>query len=67
MFVSFLFIIRFDSRQERAAGRGWDRRGGGGHGFGRSHRQGRATNEKLSIEDLDADLENYRLEAMQIN
>ncbi|GFZ14890.1 RNA-binding (RRM/RBD/RNP motifs) family protein [Actinidia rufa] len=55
-------------RQERPAGRGWDRRGGGGdQGFGRGRGRGRGQGEKVSAEDLDADLEKYHQEAMQIN
>ncbi|XP_028096948.1 THO complex subunit 4A-like isoform X1 [Camellia sinensis] len=56
-------------RQERVAGRGWDRRGGGGggRGFGRGRGRGRGHGEKVSAEALDADLEKYHIEAMQIN
>lgn len=54
-------------RQERVAGRGRDR-GGSGRGFGRGRgRGGSGPGQKLSTEDLDADLEKYHLEAMQIN
>ncbi|KAI8029522.1 THO complex subunit 4A [Camellia lanceoleosa] len=54
-------------RQERVAGRGWDRQGGGGgRGFGRGRGRGRGHGEKVSAEALDADLEKYHIEAMQI-
>ncbi|XP_057956092.1 THO complex subunit 4A isoform X1 [Malania oleifera] len=42
-------------------------RGGGGRGFGRGRGRGRGRGEKVSAEDLDADLENYHKEAMEIN
>ncbi|KAL6979223.1 hypothetical protein U1Q18_020888 [Sarracenia purpurea var. burkii] len=44
-------------------------RGGssGGRGFGRGRGQGRGRGEKISTEDLDAELEKYHSEAMQIN
>ena len=61
-------VALLDCRQERPAGRGWDRRGGGGdQGFGRGRGRGRGQSEKVSAEDLDADLEKYHQEAMQIN
>ncbi|KAL9368050.1 hypothetical protein Peur_039249 [Populus x canadensis] len=41
--------------------------GGGGRGFGRGRGRGRGRGEKVSAEDLDADLEKYHSEAMQIN
>lgn len=40
---------------------------GGGRGFGRGRGRGRGRGEKVSAEDLDADLEKYHSEAMQIN
>ncbi|KAL7201761.1 hypothetical protein ACSBR1_033457 [Camellia fascicularis] len=44
-------------------------RGGnsGGRGFGRGRGRGRGRGEKVSAEDLDADLEKYHSESMQIN
>ncbi|KAF7149421.1 hypothetical protein RHSIM_Rhsim03G0123600 [Rhododendron simsii] len=58
-------------RQETVAGRGWDRRGGGRQGFGRGRGRGNGNGngngEKVSAKDLDADLEKYHMEAMQIN
>lgn len=44
--------------------------GGGGRGFGRGRGRGRERNEKISAEDLDADLDKYyseASEAMQTN
>ncbi|KAL3518224.1 hypothetical protein ACH5RR_020813 [Cinchona calisaya] len=41
--------------------------GGRGRGFGRGRGRGRGRGEKVSAEDLDADLENYHKEAMQEN
>lgn len=40
---------------------------GGGGGLGRGRGRGRGCGEKVSAEDLDADLEKYHSEAMQIN
>ncbi|CAL5363603.1 unnamed protein product [Camellia sinensis] len=40
---------------------------GGGRGFGRGRGRGRGHGEKVSAEALDADLEKYHIEAMQIN
>ncbi|KAK9283635.1 hypothetical protein L1049_011885 [Liquidambar formosana] len=61
----------FRSLQERVGARGWVRgRGsgsGGSRGYGRGRGQGRGRGEKVSAEDLDADLEKYHLESMQIN
>ncbi|CAK9176487.1 unnamed protein product [Ilex paraguariensis] len=59
-------------RRRQVAGRGWDHLGsGGGHGRGRGQGRGlgqrRGHEEKISAEDLDAELEKYHLEAMQIN
>lgn len=45
-------------------------RGGGsgrGRGFGRGRGRGRARGEKVSAEDLDADLEKYHADSMQTN
>lgn len=42
-------------------------RGGGARGFGRGRGRGRGRGEPVSVEDLDADLEKYHSEAMQIN
>lgn len=38
-----------------------------GRGFGRGRGRGRGPSEKVSAEDLDADLEKYHAESMQIN
>ncbi|XP_022156166.1 THO complex subunit 4A-like [Momordica charantia] len=55
-------------RGGRALGVGRSRGGGRGRGPGRGGRgRGRGRGEKLSAEDLDADLEKYHEEAMQIN
>lgn len=48
---------------QRNRGRGRGGRGGGGGGGGRGGGRG----EKVSAEDLDAELEKYHAEAMQIN
>uniref|UniRef100_A0A2P2J9H3 RNA and export factor-binding protein 2 n=1 Tax=Rhizophora mucronata TaxID=61149 RepID=A0A2P2J9H3_RHIMU len=40
---------------------------GAGRGFRRGNRRGRGQGEKVSAEDLDADLEKYHSEAMQTN
>lgn len=53
---------RFGSSQGGARGRGGHFRGGSG-GRGR----GRGRGDPVSSEDLDADLEKYHSEAMQIN
>ncbi|KAF3433743.1 hypothetical protein FNV43_RR24846 [Rhamnella rubrinervis] len=53
------------SRQGQAAGHRGSARGGFGRGQGR--RQGRNHGEKVTAKDLDAELEKYHLEAMQIN
>ncbi|CAM8898676.1 unnamed protein product [Rhodiola kirilowii] len=42
-------------------------RGGRGSGSGRGRGRGAGRDEKLSAEDLDADLEKYHAESMQIN
>lgn len=39
----------------------------GGRGWGRSRGRGRGRGDNVSAEDLDADLEKYHSEAMQIN
>lgn len=44
--------------------------GGGGRGFGRGRGRGKERNEKISAEELDADLDKYyseASEAMQTN
>ncbi|KAL0436808.1 UNVERIFIED_CONTAM: THO complex subunitA [Sesamum radiatum] len=43
------------------------RGGGRGRGFGRGRGRGRGREEKVSAEDLDADLEKYHADAMQTN
>ncbi|PIN11441.1 RRM motif-containing protein [Handroanthus impetiginosus] len=48
-------------------GFGRSRGGGRGRGFGRGRGRGRGRGEKISAEDLDADLEKYHTEAMQTN
>lgn len=69
--VFFVFVLFFGCRQETVVGRGWDRRGGGRQGFGRGRGRGNGNGngngEKVSAKDLDADLEKYHMEAMQIN
>lgn len=50
-------------RRNRGRGRGSSGGRGGGRGAGR----GRGRDEKVSAEDLDAELEKYHAEAMQIN
>ncbi|XP_058766398.1 THO complex subunit 4A-like [Vicia villosa] len=50
-------------RRNRGRGRG----SGGGRGGGRGAGRGRGRDEKVSAEDLDAELEKYHAEAMQIN
>uniref|UniRef100_A0A7N0VAF3 RRM domain-containing protein n=1 Tax=Kalanchoe fedtschenkoi TaxID=63787 RepID=A0A7N0VAF3_KALFE len=47
--------------------RGGGGRGRGGRGSGRGRGRGAGRDEKLSAEDLDADLEKYHAESMQIN
>lgn len=57
----------WNSNQERG-GFGRPRGGGGrGRGSGRGRRSGRGRGEKLSSDDLDADLEKYHASSMQIN
>ncbi|GMJ08968.1 hypothetical protein like AT5G59950 [Hibiscus trionum] len=53
-------------RGDRGRGEGFRRQrgGGGGRGFGRGRGRGRGRGEKVSAEDLDADLEKYHTEAM---
>ncbi|RVW65800.1 hypothetical protein CK203_007334 [Vitis vinifera] len=53
--------------QGRGGSQGRPRGGSGGRGFGRGRGRGRGRGEKVSAEDLDADLEKYHSEAMQIN
>ncbi|KAB2068044.1 hypothetical protein ES319_A08G003600v1 [Gossypium barbadense] len=53
--------------QGRGVGFGRQRGGVGGRGSGRGHGRGRGRGEKVSTEDLDADLEKYHSEAMQTN
>ncbi|KAA8539437.1 hypothetical protein F0562_026129 [Nyssa sinensis] len=58
----------FRRRQEMVVGRGWNRgRGSSGRGIGRGRGRGRGRDEKISANDLDADLVKYHLEAMKIN
>jgi hypothetical protein len=68
--------LSLDSGQVRYGAGSWGHGGGGGRGGGRVINRGPPARgltrgkdhvEKLSAEDLDADLEKYRLEAMQIN
>lgn len=56
-------VPRIGQRRGGAVGR--LRRGGGGTGGGRGRGKGRG--EKISADDLDADLEKYHAEAMQTN
>ncbi|KAK6271952.1 hypothetical protein POUND7_009035 [Theobroma cacao] len=51
----------------RGGGFGKQRGGGGGRGFGRGRGRGKGRGEKVSAEDLDAELEKYHSEAMQTN
>ncbi|CAA2968787.1 THO complex subunit 4A-like [Olea europaea subsp. europaea] len=53
--------------QRRGGGFGNSRGGGRGRGFGRGRGQGRGRGEKVSAEDLDADLEKYHADAMETN
>ncbi|KAG4137895.1 hypothetical protein ERO13_D07G100600v2 [Gossypium hirsutum] len=53
--------------QGRGGGFSRQRGGAGGRGFGRGRGQGKGRGEKVSAEDLDADLEKYHSEAMQTN
>lgn len=63
-----VLVLSSYNRQQRVAGRGRDRGGGGGgRGFVRGRGRGRGLGEKVSPEDLDADLEKYHQEAMQLN
>ncbi|XP_008776568.1 THO complex subunit 4A-like [Phoenix dactylifera] len=50
----------------RGGSTGWPR-GGGGRGRARGRGRGRGRGDQLSASDLDADLEKYHAEAMQIN
>ncbi|GAB2274331.1 hypothetical protein Dimus_009096 [Dionaea muscipula] len=42
-------------------------RAGGGRGFARGRGRGRSRGEKVSAEELDAELDKYHSEAMQLN
>ncbi|CAI9778775.1 unnamed protein product [Fraxinus pennsylvanica] len=55
------------SGQRRVGGFGNSRGSGRGRGFGRGRGRGRGRGEKVSAEDLDADLEKYHADAMQTN
>ncbi|GAV76081.1 RRM_1 domain-containing protein [Cephalotus follicularis] len=58
----------FRSGQERVVARGWARDSGGvGGGSARGRGRVRRRGEKVSVEDLDAELERYHVEALQIN
>eukprot|EP00262_Sarcandra_glabra_P012830 TRINITY_DN3392_c0_g3_i1.p1 TRINITY_DN3392_c0_g3~~TRINITY_DN3392_c0_g3_i1.p1 ORF type:complete len:252 (+),score=41.77 TRINITY_DN3392_c0_g3_i1:165-920(+) len=60
-------IAKSGGGQGRGASMGRSRGGGRGWGRGRGRGRGRGTGDQVSIEDLDADLEKYHSEAMQIN
>lgn len=62
-----VLIFDWSSGQGRGSALGRIRGGGGGRGFGRGRGRGRGRSEKISAEDLDAELEKYHTEAMQIN
>lgn len=65
---SWVSIWLFCSVRGRGGALGQLRGGGGsGRGFGRGRGRGRGRGEKVSAEDLDADLEKYHSESMQIN
>ncbi|KAL2470388.1 THO complex subunit 4A [Abeliophyllum distichum] len=55
------------SARGRGSGFGRSRGSGRGRGFGRGRGRGRGPGEKISAEDLDADLEKYHSNAMQTN
>ncbi|XP_022874456.1 THO complex subunit 4A-like [Olea europaea var. sylvestris] len=55
------------SAQGRGGGFGRSRGTGRGRGFGRSRGRGRGRDEKISADDLDADLEKYHTDAMQMS
>ncbi|XP_031486680.1 THO complex subunit 4B-like [Nymphaea colorata] len=55
------------SNQGRGAAVTRTRGGGGGRGSGRGRGRGKGHSERISAEDLDADLDKYHSEAMQIN
>ena len=65
----WLLIWLLNSGQGRSGGPLGRPRGGGGRGRGtRGGRgRGRGRGEKVSAEDLDAELEKYHAEAMQLN
>jgi len=54
----------FDSGQGRGGPMGPPR---GGRDFGRGRGRGRGRDEKISAEELDAELDKYHSEAMQTN
>ncbi|XVE99533.1 hypothetical protein REPUB_Repub03eG0207200 [Reevesia pubescens] len=70
--------VAYRRDQEKVGGRGWVRGGdgdgggrrpkvgGAGRGFARGRGRGGQAGKKLSAEDLDADLDNYHLEATRI-
>lgn len=62
-----MILVVFGSGEGRAGLRDWFHGGGFGRGLARGRAQAKGRVEKLTAEDLDADLEKYRLEAMQIN
>lgn len=68
-----LLVCLLNSEQGRDGALGRPRGGGRGRGTqrgrgqGRGRGRGRGRDEKVSAEDLDADLEKYHAEAMQLN
>ena len=66
-FTNAFLKCYLNSGQGRGGAQGRPRGGGRGRGFGRGREQGRGRGEKISAEDLDAELEKYHSEAMQIN
>lgn len=64
-----LLVCLLNSGQGRDGALGRSRGGGRGRGTqrGRGRGRGRGRDEKVSAEDLDADLEKYHAEAMQLN
>lgn len=65
------YNLHLNSRQGQAVGSRGPARGSFGHGHGRGRgqgrQQGRNHDKKVTAKDLDAELERYHLEAMQIN